>query len=417
MKTPLTVFGCALAAVGLVLKWLNNSITHAITALNFPLFGGIEQRPKFVVASYGVMIALLLAAGLAAHLLRRPRAFCFAAAAALAITLFAPLHLAFANPARMRSLIIEHDQYRKIYGFANIELPLNRGVEPTFDPNLDLTTVWDRFQAARDFLTLGWSLIATGAAISFAMALLALRSRRERWLVIGTFAAVAVCACAITAAQPVLAEWNFHRALLHDARGDLAEARACYSAAIAHDAWYRLGPYAYRQIGEIDAKFGRRDTAEFHLYQGSLAENQNLFPQAIFEYQRAAALGGFARVAHQEAARTAALYAAQLYAQGAIGEAIASWELALREDDRQLLALFCIARGYHALAQYPKSIETNLHFMKLCANPLILANVHSNLGDAYEKLGQFPEARRHYAIAQKLDNDRNFRAYNSLAGQ
>ena len=99
------------------------------------------------------------------------------------------------------------------------------------------------------------------------------------------------------------------------------------------------------------------------------------------------------------------------------GEAVAAWQRAMSLADRQYLAQFGAARGEHLLADYPRAVESNLALIQFFKNPLVLANVHSNLGDAYMKLGQSDEARRHYATAQRLDNDRNFRAYNSLAGQ
>ena len=415
-RTPAAWLGGGLLALGLALRWITPPLLAATCSHCVPLIGNFERVGKFAPVSYGVLVALATLAMLAGWLLRRPLATRLAALAVLALVVFLPVQIAFAKPAWLRALVNEHDEYRRLYSFANIALPLNRGLEPTFDANLELTSLPDRFTAARSFLGQGWTCTGVGAAILFLVSGAPL-SRSRKWWTRAALAAALILPAACVLPGPIVAELAMRQALWLDAAGDSAGAQTAYRRALATDAWYRRGPFVYRQLGEIDDRLNHHDPAEYWLYTATQDEGQSLLHDAVFAYERAAALGTFADVAHCEAARAASAEGAQFFLLAMPGEAVAAWQVAMSLADRQYLAKFGIARGEHLLADYDRAVESNLALIKLFKNPLVLANVHSNLGDAYMKLGQGDEARRHYATAQRLDNDRNFRAYNSLAGQ
>jgi tetratricopeptide (TPR) repeat protein len=414
---PLLSLSYAAVFLSLVLRWTNASISRAYRAFSFPLSGDLNHAPHFLPFSYGCLIVLLLAISGLALLAKAPRAFWLISASLLGVTLYAPIQIAYTQPERLRTLLLEHDQYRKVIAFTNQDMPVNRGVEPTFEAGVDLTTVWDRFEAAKYFLSQGWNLLLGGSLAIFVLAHFRL-DRRLRLPACLAALTVYVVVLVISVSGAVVGEIAVRRALVDDLEGRIAESLSRYRTALKHDRWYRLRPYVYRQIGELQAKSGVTDTAEYHLYEGTVQEQSHHMPLAIFENETAASLSPELReIGLEESARVAATYAASLHQEKAIGGAITYWQRAIRNDPRQFFALYSLGRAYHELAAYQKAVEICQELMLRCSNPLILANIHSNLADAFEKLGQFAEARVHYALSEKLDDDRNFRAYNSLTGQ
>jgi tetratricopeptide (TPR) repeat protein len=416
MMRPLLFVGYGSVGAGLVLRWTNASISRGFAAFSYPLSGDLNHVPHFLLFSYGCLIVVLLLLSPMAVWKKSPALFYVVSAGLFGLSLYAPIQMAYGQPERLRTLLVEHDQYRKIVSFTGADLPINRGVEPTFEPSVNLTTVWNRFQAAEYFMSEGWDLLLAGTFLIF---LIALRQFKDR-----TRLEICLCTLSIYAGilvwsvcGPLAGEYEVRRALIDDLEGRVEMAVLRYQLALKWDRWYRLRPSVFVQIGELHAKSGRTDTAEYHLYRGTVEEASQHMSEAIYENETAGTMSGQLReIGRREAARVAAEYAVALYAEDAVGGAMTNWQTALQNDPRQFYALFCLCRAYHELAAYPKSIEIGRELLKLCSNSLILANVHSNLADDFEKLGNFPEARFHYAISEKLDDDRNFRAYNGLTG-
>jgi tetratricopeptide (TPR) repeat protein len=416
MNKPWAVTGVICGLGCIPSWWVCAPISTRTFGFAYPLVGSIEHLGAFLPGSYGALAGILTLLAALSFYLRWPRALAGFGFALLALTLFAVLQLAYIDPLRLRLLMAEHDEYRKVASFTSVDLPLNRGIEPLFEQNIDLLTVWDRFWAALTMIYYGWMLAGT-AGLAFIFAALPAFSVAGRWR-FGRLAGLGLGGMSIgAAASPLIGEYYFHRALQADIRGDIPTALVRYERCLAFDRWYQLGPYLYRLIGALHERTGETDSGEYHLYRGYSWEIANNIPDALDEYHRAARAPRLAIVGLQEAGRLEASTAGGFYAAGAIGEAAAYWEKAVRDDPRQLFALFALGRSYYQLAYYEDAVAADAAFLKRCHNHLVLANVHSNTADAQAKLGNADEARRHYTISQKLDDDRNFRAYNSLSGQ
>src|SRR5579862_7733156 len=180
MSRFFTWVGVFFVLAGAPAKWLKVPLSRWISGLNFRP-GASIAHPGFVhLFTYGTL-ACLIALAVAALANRRFAIVRFWLGAALVgIGAFIFLNLAFGRAEPLRTLLIEHNQYRRIGAFTNTELPLNRGVEPTIDPSIDISTLWDRANAAFYFLGLGWTLLLLGggAVLIGATADLALRPPR-----------------------------------------------------------------------------------------------------------------------------------------------------------------------------------------------------------------------------------------------
>ncbi|MBV9126706.1 MAG: hypothetical protein JO117_01330, partial [Verrucomicrobia bacterium] len=222
---------------------------------------------------------------------------------------------------------------------------------------------------------------------------------------------------AVFLAKPYYASIQLNRAYLVQARGDAARATELYLATMRADRWYALGPELYEQIGEMDETRGVLDSPEYHLFKGQVFENGGVQPNAMSEYRLAARNGGdLAVVAHREAARVAAYYGLTLYNQQAYSAALAQWQQAYEEDPFQLQALFYAARAHFDVGQYRETIAVGEQFCRRASNTYAMADVYSDMGDAYSKLDDHAKARVCYQMSFKLDYIINLHGLGALAG-
>jgi tetratricopeptide (TPR) repeat protein len=335
--------------------------------------------------------------------------------ALLALALAAPLQIAFSNPDILRRLASEFAQQQKVSAFTTNFLPVNQGQAPEIWTILDFDTMWSRFVSAWYFLTLGWYVFTLAALIAFFKGVLLLRGGCSR-VVFACVLALLIFS-ALFVARPFWAHTQLDRAYLAEARGDTNEAIALYRATMRLDPWYASGPELYAQIGELHEALGVLDSPEYRLYKGQVFENQGVQPMAIFEYRLAARGGGdLETVAHREAARVAANFGLTLYPQQAFGAALALWQQAFEEDPFQIQALFYAARAHFDVGQYQEAIAAGEQFCKRASNPYRLADVYSDMGDSYTKLGDHSRARAYYELSFKLDYIVNARGLGALTG-
>jgi len=415
-QTKNAAFGVAAfwLLVSLPLAWVNAPLGKNPRGFQFALFQDIPMLPHFQFGSYGVAGIVVFALAMAALRMDRRAAVC-GGIALLALTLAAPLQIAFSNPDILRRLASEFAQQQKVSAFTTNLLPVNQGQAPEIWTILEFDTMWSRFVSAWYFLTIGWYVFTVAALIVFFKGLLLLDGRR--WRAVFACILALLIFSAVLVARPFYAHTQLDRAYLAEARGDADEAIALYRATMRLDRWYALGPELYGQIGELHEARGVLDSPEYRIYKGQFFENQGMQPIAIDEFRLAARGGGsLESVGRREAARVAGNFGLTLYRQQAYGAALARWQQAFEEDPFQLQALFYLSRVNFEVAQYREAIAAGEQFCKRASNTYRLADIYSGMGDSYTKLGDHPNARVCYEKSFKLDYIVNARGLGALAG-
>ena len=138
--------------------------------------------------------------------------------------------------------------------------------------------------------------------------------------------------------------------------------------------------------------------------------------QALFEYRRAAGQDETAVVARNEISRLLIDMGIDRYAEGNTLSATTVWRKAIDQDPGQIQALYYLARAYYDLTQYEKALAINEQVLGRTSNWIVVANTYANLGDCYQKLGAFGQARISYTLSIRTDSRQNFRALMSLVG-
>jgi tetratricopeptide (TPR) repeat protein len=218
-------------------------------------------------------------------------------------------------------------------------------------------------------------------------------------------------------ARPFLAHVAFANGQQAESRGDPARAVSQYQQAMRLDGWYAINTAVYKRIGAIDATFGRVDTFEYAIYHAELMVAENNYPAAVAEYERLVEIGGeHARFLKARCYDILNNYGTQLYLAGAIGDACHAWQEVLTLNPTQWLAIYCLSTAYFDTGRYQESIDMIVGLLKGLADPELRANLNSNLGDAYTRLGDYQHAHLAYRYSYFVDNILNWRALMSLVG-
>jgi tetratricopeptide (TPR) repeat protein len=221
----------------------------------------------------------------------------------------------------------------------------------------------------------------------------------------------------LCSARPLLAHVAAVQAQKAASNGDLSQAIRQYREALRLDQWYAIQPDLYLRIGAIDFASRRFNTVEYGMYHAELMLAENNFAAAIAEYQKLNGIAGApGEVIKRRTLEIWTAYGLRLYADGAIGSAIVAWQSVLALNPNYWLAVSCLSTAYFNTGRYQESVDLIERLLKEVADPGLRADLHSNLGDAYTRLGDYQKAKLAYRVSYSIDNILNWRALMSLVG-
>jgi tetratricopeptide (TPR) repeat protein len=412
----------ALPLMGLLLltKWVAFTLSRQIQGLHLSVLGYIPGHHVNPLLSYGAVAAVLLAIAALTYSLRCWRLLAGTGTIILLVALFAVMQVAFLHPSLLKELQDEEIQARGAADFSKRYLPTNAGSEASDAigfKGLPTDTVWQRFVAAFYFMGFGWWVAVTCglSACIYGTSRIPTVGGRVQMLT-GTGLAVAVLA-GVCSARPVLAHLAYVRGQQAESKGDPGKAINEYHQAMQLDTWYAINTEIYQRIGVIDANFGRSDTFAYGIYHAELMIAENNFAAAIAEYHRLVTTEGeHANFLRARTFEISNAYGMQLYQAGAIGAATIAWQNVLALDPTHWLTLYCISTAYFGTGRYQESIDLIESLLKGLADPELRANLNSNMGDAYMRLGDYQHAHLAYRYSYFVDNILNWRALMSLVG-
>jgi hypothetical protein len=375
-----------------------------------PISGGANPS---VSLAWGAIVIGSLAIVTWVHRSHRMLAIC--GMAGLGLCAFSVLYLTFFDTT-FWLLVDENAQYTQIIGFSHRYLPVNLGIAPTFQVSLATDTVVDRLIAAAYFMGLGWWVCLLGGFLlsigGYA------RGGREtlRWIAltaIVVFGSQGVLVCKGVVAQ-YFQDWGNR----YMARGQYAEAIGQYEAAQRYDAQLIRSDRLHQYMGEAHYRLGAQSHPSARFYMGVRYAQERNLEAAIAEYLLAAqeASGPLMDILHQRLAWTYIRIGILQYRRQESGVAVSWWEKALSVDTSQLQAAYFLTRAYFDQGRYEQSIAMGHFLIKRAQNPLLKADVQSNIGDGYWKLKDFSRARQAYETSLNLDPYANFRIFKSLGG-
>ncbi|HYZ73399.1 MAG TPA: hypothetical protein VE641_10000 [Chthoniobacterales bacterium] len=412
----------ALPCIGLVLmtKWVAFTLSKQIQGLHLSLLGYVPGHHVNLALSFGFGAAILIAIAAVMYSLRRWRLLGVTGVIILLVALFAVMQVAFLHSSLLKELQDEEIQAKGAADFTKRYLPTNAGSEASDAigiKGLPTETVWQRFVAAWYFMGFGW-YVTVVLGLSALLYGTARTPRASQRLLIFAGMMVAFAAVAIACSgRPLLAHLAFVRGQQAESRGDLARAVRAYREAMRLDGWYDINTEVYQRIGAIDFNSGKSDTFEYSIYHAEQMLSQNNYLDAIAEYERLVETGGeHARFLKSRTFEIMNIYGMQLYSAGAIGGACIAWQRVLELDPTQWLAVYCLSTAYFDTGRYQESIDLIQGLLKGLADPVLRANLNSNMGDAYTRLGDYQHAHLAYRYSYFVDNILNWRALMSLVG-
>ena len=324
-----------------------------------------------------------------------------------------------------KKLADEEAQFVGIQQFENQFLPTNFGKEASNaqGPQLSnsIVTAWDRLVTARFFMGRGWYLTLTVGIAAFFYAKKRLKTRLQRALLVKVTLLAAIGLAIGFSLRPVIAQITVARGQDAEAKGELDLAISRYRSAMRLDKWFAIHTDLYQRIGAIDYSFGRNDTIEYGIYFAELLVSQNNFSGAVQQLERILPKAQQISPQLEELVRTTEAdiwnaYGKELYHQGAIGAAAASWANAFAKDQGQFLAAFCLSRAYFQTGRYQQSVTLIESLIKRVRDPETRANLDSNLGDAYMRLNERALAKLAYRHSYLIDYVLNWRGLSDLIG-
>jgi hypothetical protein len=361
-------------------------------------------------------VAILIGAlAVVARIRRSARMLAIYGVSGLGLCAFSVLHLTFFD-ATFWSLVDENAQYTQIIGFSQRYLPENLGIAPTFQASLATDTVLDRLIAAAYFMGLGWWVCLLGGFLLSIGGCVGGGRQTLRWTAltaIVVFGSQGVLVC-----KGVVAQYFQDRGDRYMARGQHAEAVREYEMAQHYDSQLARSERMHQHFGQIYYHLGPPSHPQARFYVGDRYARERHPEAAIAEYLLAVreASGPLADILHQRLAWAYVQMGIVQYRREESGVAVGWWEKALSEDPAQLQAAYFLSRAYFDQGRYEQSVAMGQFLIARAQNPLLKADVQSNIGDCYWKLKDFPKARLAYEASMKLDTYANFRIFKSLGG-
>ena len=194
---------------------------------------------------------------------------------------------------------------------------------------------------------------------------------------------------------------------VYGARGQFAEAAACYRQAI------QIQPtlaYIHSNLGDVLARVGDHATAEAscraalriqpllaaaHVNLGSALQGQGRLDDAVASYRQALALNPRQVESHRKLAWL-------FTAQDRLADAVTHLQEALKIDPQHAATYYQLGSALLALGEVDESVTSLQRAVTL--EPLH-ALAHSNLGNGLLRLGRFNEAMQHHQQASLLAPD------------
>jgi tetratricopeptide (TPR) repeat protein len=395
-----------LSAIGVLLI----TISAFLVWISSPIAGGVNTGIKL-----GWIAIFIGTIGLAAWFYKSKRLLTVCWAGGLCLCSFYILYLTFWNPAFWQ-LIDENSQYANIMNFSQRFLPANYGIEPTFEKVLFTETVLERLITSIYFMSWGWWICIAGSLM-----LLIVYLKTNGWKAIKW---IAITVVVIFAFQGIIFFKGFASQYFQD-KGDRLVAKGRYADAIQkYDMAKYLDPQIarneqiYLKIGAAYFKLGKSSYSEALFYHGYINSQEEKFDASISEYLIAAEKSSaqLKDIIHRQLAWSFAKQGITQYRKGLVGSAIGSWERALSFDPNQFQAIYFLTRAYYENGRYKQSIDTARLLLSKSRNNLLNANLQSNIGDSYWKLGDFKAARSAYEASMVLDYYANLRIFKSLGG-
>lgn len=409
---PLLMLLCIPGA--LAFGWISFPLSAPLTGMSYRILEGSQRGAGSALMSYGVVAGVLLLIAAEAYERRTFRLVYWVATLLLLLVAAAPLQLAFSDPGLLKWLASEADWQQQALRFAHYYQPANFGAEATVWSLLPLATVPDRLIAGWYFMGLGWYVTLLAAlAVTFT----ALRSvpGKSRVRLLPTTLGLLLLVIGLFLRSPWAAQRALVEAIRAEGHGKLDEARGRYLEVMLLDGWWTLRTELHERIGAIDAMLGRTDSPEYRIYRAEVMLDQGRPREAIAEYEQLATSREFGPFARSRVVAIWTDFGLQLYAIGSFGSAVQAWQTALVLEPSDWLAAFCLTRGYFAVGRNQEAADLAEKFSK-ASDPVFLADLRCNIGDARTRDGAFAAAHAEYWSSYHRDYVYNRRALESLVG-
>jgi tetratricopeptide (TPR) repeat protein len=403
-----------LLAAELSIKWVGFPLTRQLKGTQFSPLGYSPQGQHLSLLSYGIMAAVLTILAALALPFRKYRLLCWLGAGLIWLVALAVLQVGYTDGLLLNELSSEWDQQRSIAKFSDKALPENLDDEPSQEYPVPLYNLSDRLESAFYFVRLGawFALVAGLAALGFGL-------HGEKRATMGWITAAGILALiCLCMARPAWGEVLIARGQIAEARGERDRAIYYYRAAMRADKWNALNPSLYERIGAVDASLGRVGSIEYGMYHAEMASTRVDTSKSVAELVALIPRTSepLTSVVRKRAAELLAQDAQAQHRRAAYGTVIAECEKALQLNPRSLIAAYYLSRDYYLLGVNQQAIDTTQAILKRVDDPVVRANLFSNLGDAYTKNNAFAEAKLAYRQSYTLDYIINLRALSALAG-
>lgn len=400
--------------VVLLANWVGFPISYGLPGTAFVLFGGYDGDARFTLLSFGVAAAIVLLLALHFWFRKSHMGLSYAGAGLFLLAAWALLKVAMGDGLLLQRLMDEADWQLAAYRFALRYLPSNVGVEPGMWKTFSLSTPEGRLISGWYFMGLGWYATLGGSFVCLASSLKGVERgavMRTGAVAFGLFVGLVVW----FSAGPIVSARALDAGAREQAEGHLRRALKEYRLSLQTDSWRTLT--TYERVGLVDLDLGRGDLPEAHIYRAESLVRQGRILEGIEAYQAIKASSQpLAKAINARASVLWTRYGLALYSAGAFGEAVQAWQRAMSLEPTMWLAGFYLSRGYYALQRYQDAIGIARRCAAHIADPVMRADLDSDVGDALARQGELALAHQAYSSSNDLDYVRNRRAAAGLIG-
>jgi len=402
--------------VSLVTKWFNAPLGHSLYSYHLSFFPNkLFLKPQFFFTSIGAVLVMLLLLGSFAVFKKKSWLKLLTGWLVIFLGLLVISKMVFYNFSIVEDLHNQNIQVIRMLSFSAKALPLNRGIDPTFDSDLSTDNVTDRLYLVWHFLTFGWFFFMFSGIIFIILGFKTYTPKRWGPLLLILFFPLLFLLLLINI-RPILAENYKDEGDAFLSYQKYQKAFHSYEMAMKYNKEH-LRNYTFAlNYGEACYNLKLTNNPYCLLFWASKLDQLKKYSEAIETLTKAYELSAKGSLFKLVLSNTLTKVGTDYFLQGLSGSAIANWEKSIQIAPEHIENWYYLSFAYKLPAFYKKTILAGEQFTLSSNNNFLNANSYANMGDACYWLKDFLLARIYYAKSQTSLDTSNYRAVRDLGG-
>jgi len=399
----------------LMVKWFDVPLGHSLRSYHLSLFSNrLLLSPQVVSLSFGTAIGVLLLLGSYAVLKNKSGLKLLTGWLAIFLSILIIGKVVSYNLSMAEDIYDQNMQVSRMLNFSK-ELPPNRAMNATFQPDLSTYKVTDRLYLAWHLLTFGLFLLMFSAVIFIISGFKSYKPKKWVKLLLIPFLSLSLILLAVIS-KPILAEYHRSEGDAFLSSQQYQNAFHSYKMAVKYNKELMENRTFALNYGEVCYNLKLTASPYYLFYWGDKLYKLQRTLEAIETLTKAHELSPKDSVLKVSLANMLTEIGTDYFYKGVSGSAIAAWEKSLQIAPEQIENWYYLSFVYKNLAFYKKAIFAGEQFTHLSNNSSLNADTYANMGDACYWLKDFLLARSYYEKSKTSVLTLNYRAGKALGG-